>query len=183
MPSLTSDPHLAKLFEFNVRSDAVTSFMVPKASNSNVAVETVSFKTANSPPITRWTSYTEALKPFLSTEGAQHYEKAPKAMSDPNPTREEIQAQIAASEARGETKLARLEGKLDLVLVKLDDVREDGRHTRNNAILIGVSLALLIIGIVATAPVIFDLGSKFRETITKEVQDRIPQSAAPKPQK
>jgi hypothetical protein len=97
------------------------------------------------------------------------------------PTREEIQAQIAASEARGETKLTRLEGKLDLVLVKLDDVKEDGRHTRNNAILIGVSLALLIIGVVAAAPVIFDLGSKFRETVTKEVQEQV-QHAPSKPQ-
>lgn len=100
-------------------------------------------------------------------------------MSNP-PTREEIQAQIAASEARGETKFARLEGKLDLVLSKLDDAKDDGRHTRNNVILVGVSLALLIIGSVAIAPVIFDLGSKFRETVTKEVQEQV-QHAAPKP--
>ena len=99
-----------------------------------------------------------------------------------NPTREEIQAQIAASEARGETKLARLEGKLDLVLLKLDDVKEDGRHTRNNAILIGVSLALLIIGSIAAAPVIFDLGFKLRETVTKEVQEQVQHAPAKPPQ-
>ena len=107
------------------------------------------------------------------------------------PTREEIQATIAASEARGETKLARFEGKLDLVLTKLDDVKEDGRNirkevkedgrnTRNILITIGVSLALLIIGIVAAAPVIFDLGSRFRETVTKEVHDQISQDATSK---
>jgi len=96
-------------------------------------------------------------------------------------TREEIQAQIAASEAKGETKLARLEGKLDLVLMKLDDVKEDGRHTRNNTILVGVSLALLIIGVVSAAPVIFDLGSRFRETITKEVQEQVLHPPPPPP--
>ena len=75
---------------------------------------------------------------------------------DPSvPTAGEIQAQIAASEARGKANLARLEGKLDLVLAKLNDVQEGSRRTRNNAILIGVSLALLIIVGVAGALAIF----------------------------
>lgn len=82
-------------------------------------------------------------------------------------------AKIAAAEARTDTKITRMEGKMDLILSKLEDVREDNRHTRNNQILIGVSLALLIIGVVAAAPVIFDLGSKFRETITKEIQEQL----------
>jgi hypothetical protein len=84
-----------------------------------------------------------------------------------------VNAKIEAAEARTDTKIARLEGKLDLVLSKLDDQKDDGRHTRNNVILVGVSLALLIIGSVAIAPVIFDLGSKFRETVTKEVQEQV----------
>jgi hypothetical protein len=82
------------------------------------------------------------------------------------------EAQIAAAEARTDTKIVRLEGKLDIVLSKLDEVREDGRATRANMWVIGVSLALLIIGVVAAAPVIFDLGMKTREAISKEIHEK-----------
>ena len=104
------------------------------------------------------------------------------------PTREEYDAKLKTVAAETDTKLVRLEGKMDLILSKLDvvrednrqlrnDVREDHRHTRNNQIATFIGLALLIIGIVAVAPAIFDLGSKFRETITKEIQEQMSHSA------
>jgi hypothetical protein len=118
-------------------------------------------------------------------EGVVEGLKRGSEMSDP--TREEIQAQIAASEARGETKLARLEGKLDLVLQAVQEARSESRDNRRAIIANGWVIfgALIVVtGVLVTvAPVVFDLGFKWRETITKEVQDRIPQSPTPRPQK
>jgi hypothetical protein len=91
------------------------------------------------------------------------------------PTREEIDAKLETVGAQTDAKIVRLEGKMDLVLSKLDDAREGNRHTQNIIISVGVALALLIIGVVAAAPVIFDLGSKFHETIIKELK-RVPES-------
>jgi hypothetical protein len=93
-----------------------------------------------------------------------------------SPTREELDAKLETIAAQTDTKVARLEGKMDLVLSKLDGVREDNRHLRNNVIGVGIALALLIIGVVAAAPVIFDLGFEVRETISKEIQERMPHS-------
>lgn len=94
-------------------------------------------------------------------------------------------AEIAAAEARTDTKIVRLEGKLDLVLSKIDSadahsserfqkVLDDGRHTRANAIVIGVSLALLIIGVVAAAPVVFDMGMKVHDIVEKIIEKSKP---------
>lgn len=82
-------------------------------------------------------------------------------------------ARIAESEARTETKIARLEGKLDLVLSKLDDVREDNRSTRANQWVIGLGLAVLIVAIAALFPVFFDLGSKVHDLIDRTVQSHL----------
>lgn len=95
-------------------------------------------------------------------------------------TREEIDAKIAASEARNETKIARLEGKLDLLLEKANQaamaaeqsekaIKEEGRATRANIVVLGTALALLIIGLVALFPVIFDLGEHIREMVEQAV--------------
>jgi hypothetical protein len=89
------------------------------------------------------------------------------------PTREEYDAKLKTVAAETDTKLARLEGKMDLILSKFDGVREDNRHIRNNQLATFIGLGLLIVGIATFAPTIFDLGSKFRETIAKEVQERM----------
>jgi hypothetical protein len=104
-----------------------------------------------------------------------------------DPTREEIQAQIAASEARGDTKIARLEGKLDLVISKLDginvrfdDARGDAREaratahsdniaTRANIWVAALGLIAAIVAIYALFPTFFDMGSKMRDLVEKEV--------------
>jgi len=44
------------------------------------------------------------------------------------PTREELDAKLQAAAAETDTKIARLEGKMDLVLLKLDHVLEGNRH-------------------------------------------------------
>lgn len=76
-------------------------------------------------------------------------------------------------QARGDTKLARMEGKMDLVLVKLDDVLESGRATRANGWVIGFGLAGLIVAIVLLFPVIYDFGAKTRDVIRDEVKQQI----------
>ena len=91
-----------------------------------------------------------------------------------SPTREEIKAEIGAAEARGDTKIVRLEGKLDLVLSKLDNVLEANRATRANQWVIGLGLAVLIVAIATLFPVLLDFGSKIREMVVKEVHDTRP---------
>jgi hypothetical protein len=91
---------------------------------------------------------------------------------------------IAAAEARTDTKIVRLEGKMDLVLSKLNDsiagsesirrdVKESERALKANAWVIFGAL-IVVIGIVITvAPVILDFGFKLREAVTKEVQEQV----------
>lgn len=97
------------------------------------------------------------------------------------PTREEIDAKIAASEARNDTKFARIDGKMDLVLAKIEGysglvntrfdasdkqtammredirgVKEDTRAARQNVwtvagIVIATILAVVAIGVAVVA--------------------------------
>jgi hypothetical protein len=71
----------------------------------------------------------------------------------------------AAAEARTDTKMARMEGKLDLVLSKLDGVRDDYRNTRATQWVIGLGLAVLIIAVVALLPVFFSVGAQIRDDV------------------
>lgn len=93
-------------------------------------------------------------------------------------TREEMKEAIGAAEARGETKIARFEGKLDLVLSKLDDVRQDNRTTRANQWVIAFGLALLIVALVASFPSFFGIGSQIRDLVHTEVHDQLPAPAS-----
>jgi hypothetical protein len=87
-------------------------------------------------------------------------------------------AKIAASEARGDTKIARMEGKLDLVLEAVRTSREEARDNRRAVIANGwviFGALVVVLGIMVTvAPVVFDMGFKWRETISREVQERMP---------
>jgi hypothetical protein len=89
-------------------------------------------------------------------------------------------AKIASVEARTDTKIARMEGKLDLVVSKidginsrLDDVRNDYRATRANIWVVGLGLAILIVGVAALFPVFFSIGTQVRDIIGKEIQQHI----------
>lgn len=110
---------------------------------------------------------TEFLRDLLRTENFSG-----ATMTDP--TREEIKAEISASEARGETKITLFAGKLDLVLSKLDDVRQDNRTSRANQWVIGFGLAVLIVAVAALFPVFFSMGSQIRDLVHMEVHDQLP---------
>jgi hypothetical protein len=102
-----------------------------------------------------------------------------QAYGDAMATESELRAaEIAAAEARTDTKIVRLEGKLDLVLEAVKSTRDEARDNRRAVIANGwviFGALVVVIGILVTvAPVIFDMGFKWRETITKEVQDRLP---------
>jgi hypothetical protein len=94
--------------------------------------------------------------------------KATIAMGDP--TREEIEARIAASEARNDTKIVRLESKLDLVLSKLDAAKGDNLAIRTNQWVIAFGLAVLIVAVVALFPVFFGIGTQVRDMVDSAVQ-------------
>jgi hypothetical protein len=99
-------------------------------------------------------------------------------------------AEIAAAEARTDTKIARLEGKLDLVLSKLDavsentiatrrEVKDSERAVKANAWVIGIGMLAVIIALLFGLPSIFDLGMKQRDTIVKEVQEQLQKQEQP----
>ena len=104
------------------------------------------------------------------------------------PTREEIDAKLAASEARAETRAVVSDGKLDAVLAKLvsigekmDDVRADNRTTRANLWAVCAIVVAVIIGmgaiVITIAPAAFTFGSQVRDMVQKEV------AATPQPPK
>lgn len=98
-----------------------------------------------------------------------------------SPTREEIDAKLAASEARSETRSVQLESKFDLVLAKIaglgekmDDVRSDNRTTRSNiwavcAVIVGVIVGTAAL-IMTLGPSAFTLGAQVRDMVQKELQ-------------
>jgi hypothetical protein len=106
-----------------------------------------------------------------------------------NLTREELDAKLATMAAQTDTKIARLEGKLDVVIIEIRSVNDTFRNVRDgqraviaNIWVVFAALAAIIIGAIAAAPGIFDLGIKLRETITKEVQERTSSPPAPQQQ-
>jgi hypothetical protein len=117
-------------------------------------------------------------------------------MSDP--TREEIQAQIAASEARGEIKMVRLEGKIEnlgtLLVGKIDSLKDDvhktdsyNRDTRLIVVATIVAATIAIGGIVVAmatyGDALFGRGMNVRDVIQTTVKDTLEQAkkdAAPK---
>ncbi len=87
---------------------------------------------------------------------------------------------IEVAEARTDTKIARMEGKLDLVVSKidginsrLDDVRHDYLATRANIWVVGLGLAVLIVGAAALFPVFFGVGTQMRDIIDKAIDAHI----------
>lgn len=70
---------------------------------------------------------------FYSQDVPRNIARDAGKMSDP--TREEIQAKIDASEARNDTKIARMEGKLDnlvtMIGVRFDAAEKEAARTRS----------------------------------------------------
>jgi hypothetical protein len=103
-----------------------------------------------------------------------------------------VDAKLGRVAAETDTKIARLEGKLDLVLSKIDasnshysdlrtDIADSRRATIANVWVVFAAVVALLVGLAAAAPVIFDLGTKHRDMIDRTVQESITK-AAPKPQ-
>jgi predicted transcriptional regulator len=118
-----------------------------------------------------------------------------RAISEPmsDMTREEIDAKIAASEARGDTKFAHVDGRLDAVIGKLDDLRlqlsevaMDNQRTRSTVVTTVVTtgiasvlgLAALIVGLALGLPSVYSLGTNTRDIVRSEVQQALPPAPA-----
>ena len=84
-------------------------------------------------------------------------------------SRDEVDAKIALSNAQTDTKFARLEGKLDLVLSKMAEVQESTRATRANQWVIGTALAVLIVALAFGVPTVFGFGLQLRDVVHSEV--------------
>jgi len=98
----------------------------------------------------------------LTLLGAVAAPKSPAVTTDPT-----IDAKIAASEARTDTKFAKLEGKLDLIVASLEtvksqavDAKAEARTTRRYVVGTGFSLAALLLGIFALYANAFNIGTR-----------------------
>jgi hypothetical protein len=112
---------------------------------------------------------------------------AQESGSLPMATEAELRAaEIAAAEARTDTKITRLEGKMDLVLESIRSSRDEARDNRRSVIAnawVIFGALIVVIGILVTvAPAILDFGFKWRETITNEVHEQVSRVPPAKPQ-
>lgn len=115
--------------------------------------------------------------PEVNLRQARFGHNGGRAMADI--TREEIKAQIDASEARTEIKIVRLESKIDLVLSKLDSAKADNSIIRTNQWVIAFGLALLIVAVVTLFPVFFGIGAQVRDMVDSSVQSHLQKSDSP----
>lgn len=97
-----------------------------------------------------------------------------------HPTKDEVRHQLEASEARADVKFAQLEGRMDLLVSKLDsisatlnDVRADGRSTRSNIWMVGIGLAALILATVFGLPSVYNMGAEIRDVVRSEVKSQV----------
>lgn len=138
----------------------------------------------------------------ISAGGASKFNPRAK-MTDV--TREEIDAKLGRSKAEAESGAARLDGKLDLVLAKLDafksDVglrfgemegrfdemkaynvetrsvsRDDQRSMRNNLWAVGLGLAAIIVAMAVAFPTFFGMGAQVKDVATLAAREQVQQS-------
>jgi hypothetical protein len=81
-----------------------------------------------------------------------------------------VDAKIAASEARTDTKFAKLESKIDQLLDKSTDARSEARATRRTVIGTGVSLGALMIAVLGLYTNSFNVGSRVSEIARGEAE-------------
>lgn len=115
--------------------------------------------------------------------------KEQDVMND-SPSREELDAKLESQGAQTDTKIARLEGKLDLVIAKLDYVMKDNSETRdtirsegqNSRVItwtVGVGILAVVVAAIALFPAIFDMGSKNQEGLNRAVREYFDSHLAP----
>jgi hypothetical protein len=101
----------------------------------------------------------------------------------PDPTREEIDAKIAASEARGRTDIVRFEGKLETFAAtlsgKMDALQTSiqvaaayNRGTRSVIIASAFALAALIVGMATYGDALFGRGMNVRDVVQAVVREQ-----------
>jgi hypothetical protein len=111
-----------------------------------------------------------------------------------DPTREEIQAQIAASEARGDTRNVRLEGKLDTIsatiLGKIGELSAQvAEQRRDRNLIIGtivvaaIAVGGLVVSMATYGDALFGRGMNVRDVVQAVIKENSIQSTkdAPKP--
>lgn len=88
-----------------------------------------------------------------------------------------IDAKIAASEARTDTKFAKLEGKLDLIVASLEtvkgqavDAKAEARTTRRYVVGTGFSLGALLLGMFGLYANAFNIGTRVDDIARTEAQ-------------
>lgn len=97
--------------------------------------------------------------------------------------REQVQDLVALAEARSDTKLARLEGKLDLLLSETTATRreaEAARHeasgTKTTIIVTGiatvVALAALLMAVITYGDAIFSRGMSVRDVVKAVAEEQ-----------
>jgi hypothetical protein len=101
----------------------------------------------------------------------------------PDPTREEIDAKIAASEARGAIDIVRLEGKLeafaatlsgkmDALQTSIQNAAAYNRDTRSLIIASAFALAALIVGMATYGDALFGRGMNVRDVVQAVVHEQ-----------
>ena len=114
-------------------------------------------------------------------------------------TREEIQAQIAASEARGDTKFAQLEGKIDVLMANIqsgfaaatkdaaasvrasDELKSAVRESKwvlfGTTIGAAIALAALFVGVITYGDAIFSRGMAVRDVVQSVITENASHAA------
>jgi hypothetical protein len=122
---------------------------------------------------------------FPANEHTREQSASGKAdMSEQN--REEVDAKIAASEARGETKIARLEGKLDLVLARVEastaaaERAADEVHRNSNTAWQAAGVVIAALALLFTlGQWMYGSGAQLRDAVRAEVELQQAQTPSP----
>lgn len=146
---------------------------------------------SNSPPLIPSSSFPNVV-PITTAKGYQNVNVDEQKyhgvdMAPPNDN-DLVDAKIAASEARSETKLARLEGKIDTAVATLlgelhglrDDVRQTDQYSRGTRSVIFVTIVTatialggLIVAMATYGDALFGRGMNVRDVIQSTVKDTI----------
>jgi phage-related tail fiber protein len=178
-------PHLVYTNEYN------EELAIGLRSSAETANNVVSISTRQRSGSANASSPYQAAESASIQLNALHESSIATGAAMSNAMTEEIKDKVAAAEARTDTKIARVEGKLDLVLSKLADIgtqiqtsdshrREDYRSTRANIWGIGGALAILIVAIVGLFPIFFGIGAQVKDWIDHSVETHIQEMQAPK---